>query len=806
MTGKQKVALHEESHAQPSILVPMTTEVVKRDGRRECVSFDKIQSRIDTLRLLPPALTKVDVVKVTQRVVQGVYDGVHTSELDDLTSETAAALSATHPEYASLAARVAVSNLHKTIRTSMDALYPYLSGCVATFVRYHSVAINERLDLTLDYQYDIFGFKTLLHSYLLRDEEGRPVECPQMMLMRVALGIHVEAGGTLPEVFDTYGRLSRLEYTHATPTMFNSGTRTPSLASCFLLPIADDSIQGIMDTNTRCALISKSAGGIGFSVSNVRASGAPIRSTGGRASGILPMLRCFNATARYVDQGGGKRKGAFCAYLEPWHPDVRVFLSMKKNHGAEELRARDLFYALWIPDLFMRRVEEDAEWTLFCPSTAPDLVDLHGVAFEEAYVAYEKRGVGMETVRAQDIWFAILDAQMESGVPFMLYKDAANAKSNQRNLGTIRSSNLCTEIMQYSSRDEVAVCNLASVSLPAHVTSKGTFDHAKLRDTVRAMVCNLNRVIDVNEYACDQARRSNLRHRPIGMGVQGLADVFARLRMAYEDEDARALNRDIFETMYFSAVEMSCELASKHGSYDTFDGSPASYGDLQFDLWGDEGRKAATTSGRWDWGRLKADVLRHGMRNSLLVAPMPTASTAQIMGNNEAFEPFTSNVYVRRVLAGEFICVNKHLVHALEQHGMWTEDVRDRILAADGSVQHVECIPDDVKRIFKTAWEMKMRTLIDMAADRGVFVDQSQSLNLFVADPNHKKLSSMHFYAWKRGLKTGMYYLRTRAATEAVKVTIPVAVTEEVDRARRATGGSHDEKADVETTCLACSA
>jgi len=776
-----------------------TTEVVKRDGRRERVSFDKIQNRIDTLRRIPPTLTKVDVVKVAKRVIQGVYDGVRTSELDDLTTETAAALSATHPEYSNLAARVAVSNLHKTTCPSIATLLPYLAERVAHFAREHQGAIDARMDLSLDFQYDIFGLKTLLHSYLLRDADGRTIECPQMLLMRVALGIHVEGGGGLEEVFDTYDRLSRLEFTHATPTMFNSGTKTPSLASCFLLPISDDSIEGIMETNTRCALISKGAGGVGFSISNVRAAGSLIKSTGGRSSGILPMLKCFDMTARYVDQGGGKRKGAFCAYLEPWHADVRAFLNMKKNHGAEELRARDLFYALWIPDLFMRRVEQNAAWTFFCPSETPDLVDLHGAAFDAAYEAYEERGLGVGTVRAQELWFSILDAQIESGVPFMLYKDAANSKSNQKNLGTIRSSNLCTEIMQYSSREEIAVCNLASVSLPAHVGRDGTFDHGKLRDTVRAVVRNLNVIIDINRYACDEARRSNLRHRPVGIGVQGLADVFATLEMEYEGRDARVLNRDVFETLYFSALEMSCELASRHGPYETFEGSPASKGVLQYDMWGDVGTEAAGASGRWDWLTLKARIKTHGLRNSLLVAPMPTASTAQIMGNNEAFEPFTSNIYVRRVLAGEFICINRHLVLALERSNLWTEGLRDRIIAANGSVQNIDCVPDDVKRVFKTAWEMKMRTIIDMAADRGVFVDQSQSLNLFVSDPNHKKLTSMHFHAWKRGLKTGMYYLRTRPASEAIKVTIPVEVTEEADQKKaEREGGGQD--------CLACSA
>lgn len=775
------------------LFVMATQHVLKRDGSREPVSFDKIQVRIETLRVASPELDKVDVVKVTKRVVQGVYDGVKTSELDDLTVETAAALSATHPDYAKLAARVAISNLHKTCPPCLSRLYPFLADDVVEFAKTHASQLESALDHSRDFQYDIFGFKTLLHSYLKRDDDGNVVETPQLLLLRVALGIHV---GDLPAVLDTYGRMSRLEFTHATPTMFNCGTKNANLASCFLLPITDDSIPGIFETITRCADISKSAGGIGFSISNVRASGSLIRSTGGRSAGLLPMLKCFDMTARYVDQGGGKRKGAFCAYLEPWHADTPVFINMKKNHGAEELRARDLFYALWIPDLFMKRVEAGGSWSLFCPSKTPDLIDLYGDDFERRYEEYEAAGIANEVIRAQDLWFAILDAQMESGVPFMLFKDAANRKSNQKNLGTIRSSNLCTEIIEYSSKDEIAVCNLASVSLPAHVVHN-EFDHDKLFDTVQVMVRNLNKIIDRNAYAREEARRSNLRHRPIGLGVQGLADVFALLQYEYEGEDAKRLNRQIFETIYFAAVTTSCQLAERDGPYDTYVGSPASEGLLQFDLWGEVGTSAL--SERWDWGSLKARIKQYGLRNSLLVAPMPTASTAQIMGNNEAFEPFTSNMYVRRVLAGEFIYLNRHLVRALEQRDLWTNEIRDLILAGNGSVQHIAGIPDEIKRVFKTAWEMKMRSIIDMAADRAVFIDQSQSLNLFVTDPTHKKLSSMHFHSWKRGLKTGMYYLRTRAATEAVKVTLPVEL--EV-----AVANEKCNKDDEGDGCLMCSA
>lgn len=750
----------------------MSTFVIKRDGRREGVSFDKITRRITSLC---DGLPGADAVRVAQRTVQGVHDGVKTSDLDTLAAETAAALAATHPDYALLAGRIAVSNLHKQTSPSFAAVFDHLAPDVRAVAEAHLARLDAALDFGHDLGYDIFGFRTLERSYLLRDATtGAVVERPQTMLMRVALGIH---GADVDAALETYDLLSRRAFTHATPTLFNAGTRHPNLASCFLLPIEDDSIAGIFSTNARCADISKGAGGIGFSVSNVRAAGAPIGSTGGKTNGLLPMLKCFEATARYVDQGGGKRKGAFCAYLEPWHADVRVFLEMKKNHGAEELRARDLFYALWIPDLFMRRVEADAEWTLLCPSKCPDLVDLHGAAFDAAYAAYEATpGVPVATVKAQELWFAILDAQIETGTPFMLYKDACNLKTNQQNLGTIRSSNLCTEIVQYSSRDEIAVCNLASLSLPAFVAG-GAFDHAALAHATRVLTRNLNRVIDRNAYPRPEARASNLRHRPIGLGVQGLADVFAVLGLAYDGPEAKALNRAIFETIYHASLDASCALAAADGAYASYAGSPASRGLLQYDLWGaTRAVEEAGGSGRWDWKALKARIAAHGLRNSLLVAPMPTASTAQILGNTEAFEPFTSNIYVRRVLAGEFALVNKHLVRDLEARGLWTESLRHRLIAANGSVQGLDEVPAELKARYKTAWEMSMRTLIDLAADRGVFVDQSQSLNLFVAAPTHQKLSSMHFYGWKKGLKTGMYYLRTKAAADAVKVTVPVAL------------------------------
>jgi ribonucleoside-diphosphate reductase alpha subunit len=738
------------------------TTVTKRDGRAEAVSFDKILRRIKSLCQGLPA---VDDVRVAKRVVQGVSEGVKTSALDELAAETAAALAATHPQYSVLAGRVSISNLHKMTRPTIAAIAAHLAEDVRAFVGEHVAAIDAEIVWERDYDFDYFGFKTLERSYLLR-VDGVVIERPQIMMMRVALGIHC---GSLEDVFTTYHLLSQRAFTHATPTMFNAGTKFPHLASCFLLPVVGDSIEDIFETQKRCALISKSAGGIGFSVSNVRAQGSRIHSTGGTSSGLVPMLRCFEATARYVDQGGGKRKGAFAAYLEPWHADVRVFLDMKKNHGVEEMRARDLFYALWIPDIFMRRVETDAAWTLLCPSQCADLVDLHGAAFDARYEEYENDvKISRTTLRAQEIWFAILDAQIETGTPFMLYKDACNAKSNQKHLGTIRSSNLCTEIVQFSSADEIAVCNLASISLP-YCVADGRFDFDALSRITRTITKNLNKVIDRNLYAREEARMSNLKHRPVGIGVQGLADVFALLDLPFDSAGAAELNRNLFETIYFAALDASCDLARLCGAHSSFEGSPASQGLLQFDLW-----NVDVGDARHDWSALKRRIAQFGLRNSLLVAPMPTASTAQILGNNECFEPFTSNIYVRRVLAGEFAVINKHLVRRLESVGLWNEAVRLAIIAGNGSIQHIPEVPDNLKALFKTAWELSMRTLIDLAADRAPFVDQSQSLNLFMAAPTHSKLSSMHFHAWKRGLKTGMYYLRTKPAADPVKVTVPV--------------------------------
>lgn len=761
--------------------------ILHTDGTREPVRFDRILDRVQGQSY--ELSNVVDPVRVSKRVIQGVYDGVTTAALDDLAAETAAALSSEHPDYSRLAARIAISRMHKFTSESIECVFPFMDDDTVAFCRMHLEVINAAIVWDRDFAYDYFGFQTLYRgAYLMKNEKGVVIERPQIMLMRVAVGNNC---GDIDAVIEAYNELSQGKYTHATPTMFNAATPNPTMASCFLLPIADDSIEGIMETNKKCALISKSAGGIGFSVSNVRAQGARIQSTGGVSGGILPMLRCFESTARYVDQGGGKRRGAFAAYLEPWHADVRTFLDMKKNHGAEELRARDLFYALWIPDIFMRRVMANEKWSLMCPSVCPDLVDAYGDEFDSLYLNYERFGSFVTTVNAQDLWFAILDAQVETGTPFMLYKDACNRKSNQKNLGTIRSSNLCTEIVQYSSGDEIAVCNLASIALPKFIID-GEFSHIELSRTVDIVTRNLNRVIDRNMYACPEARRSNLRHRPIGMGVQGLADVFARLSMSFDSPEARKLNRLIFETIYFSALQASNALAERDGMYETYPGSPCSQGLLQMDLWEENG---TPSDGMWNWEDLRARIRSHGLRNSLLVAPMPTASTAQILGNNECFEPFTSNIFVRRVLSGEFVVVNKHLVRDLEQLGLWNETMRQYIVAADGSVQGIPSVPNEIKERYRTVWEIPMRSIIDMAADRGPFIDQSMSMNLFMSNPTHERLSSMHFYAWKKGLKTGMYYLRTRAATDAVKITVAPDVIESASVCRR-----------NDPDCIACSA
>jgi len=750
--------------------------VIKRDGRRETILFDKITSRIEKLCY---GLNRdyVQPVEVAKKVIVGMYDCIETTRLDELAAETAASLTAFHPDYALLAARIAISNLHKeTLKSfseTMRALHTYvdpatgqaaplLADEVMEVVNQYAEQLDSAIIYARDYDYDYFGFKTLERSYLLK-MNGRVAERPQHLLMRVAVGIHQY---DIPAAIKTYELMSEKWYTHATPTLFNAGTPKPQLSSCFLLSLRQDSIDGIYDTLKQTAKISQSAGGIGLSIHNVRATGSYIRGTNGTSNGVVPMLRVFNDTARYVDQGGGKRKGSFAIYLEPWHADIFDFLNLKKNHGKEELRARDLFYALWIPDLFMKRVEENGKWSLFCPNEAPGLHDCWGDEFEALYQRYEQEERARKTVDAQELWFAILESQIETGTPYMLYKDAANRKSNQQNLGTIRSSNLCTEIIEYTSPEEVAVCNLASVALPRFVTPDRTFDHQKLYDITYIVTRNLNKVIDVNFYPVEEARRSNMRHRPIGIGVQGLADVFILMRHPFESAEARQLNREIFETLYFAAMSASCDLAKEDGPYETYAGSPLSRGMFQFDLWG------VTPSNRWDWEELRSRVAQHGARNSLLLAPMPTASTSQILGNNECFEPYTSNLYSRRVLSGEFVVVNKHLLNDLVNEGIWNLTLKDKIVAANGSVQNIPEIPEHLRELYRTAWEIKQRTIIDMAADRGAFICQSQSMNVFMTDVNFAKLTSMHFYAWKAGLKTGMYYLRTKAAAQAVKFTI----------------------------------
>ena len=755
--------------------------VIKRDGRRESVRFDKITARIENLcyELDPKFIQPIEVAK---KVIDGLYDGVSTSELDNLAAEVCASMTVRHPDYAVLAARIAISNLHKTTSQSfsntMKRLYTYVNPKtgenaqlidteVYGIIKRHAAKLDEAIDYKRDFGYDYFGYKTLEKSYLIR-LDGKVVERPQHMLMRVAVGIHRE---DIDSVIETYNLLSERWFTHATPTLFNAGTPKPQLSSCFLLTMKDDSIDGIYDTLKQCAKISQSAGGIGLSIHHVRAKGSYIKGTNGVSNGIVPMLRNFDMTARYVDQGGGKRKGSFAIYLEPWHADIKDFLELKRNHGKEEMRARDLFYALWIPDLFMKRVEQNEEWSLFCPNEAPGLSDCHGEEFERLYEKYEREGRARETIKAQELWFEVLESQIETGTPYMLYKDSANGKSNQKNLGTIKSSNLCTEIIEYTAPDEVAVCNLASIALPKFVTAgpngKLIFDHNKLYEITKVATRNLNKVIDINYYPVEEARRSNFRHRPIGLGVQGLADAFIMLRMPFDSAEARGLNEDIFETIYYAAVETSMELAKTQGTYETYEGSPASKGILQFDMWG-----VTPKSGRWNWNELKEKVKKYGMRNSLLVAPMPTASTSQILGNNECFEPYTSNLYTRRTLSGEFIMVNKHLMKDLINLGLWNDTMRNRLISTNGSVQNVPGIPQNIKDIYKTVWEISQKVIIDMAADRGAYICQSQSMNIFMQDPNFGKLTSMHFYAWKKGLKTGMYYLRSQAATSAIKFTL----------------------------------
>lgn len=767
-------------------------QVLKRNGKREEVSFDKITARVKKLCYGLDS-NFVDPIEISKKVIQGIFDGVTTSDLDNLAAETSASLATIHPDYAILAARIAVSNLHKNTNKSfsetMELLYNYIdpmtnqkAGLISDetiqVIRNNADKLDSAIIYDRDYSFDYFGFKTLERSYLLKANK-KVVERPQHLLMRASIGIH---GSEIDTAIETYNLMSEKWFVHATPTLFNAGTPKPQLSSCFLLSMVDDSISGIFETLSRCAKISQSAGGIGLSIHNIRAKGSYIKGTGGSSNGIIPMLRVFNDTARYVDQGGGKRKGAFAIYIEPWHADIMDFLELKKNHGKEEMRARDLFYALWIPDLFMERVVADKEWSLFCPNEAPKLYDTYGEEFEALYHQYESEGRARKVVRAQDLWYQICQSQIETGTPYILYKDACNKKSNQKNLGTIRSSNLCTEIIEYTAPDEVAVCNLASISLPKFIENK-TFDFNKLVEVTRVITRNLNRIIDINYYPIPEARNSNFRHRPIGIGVQGLADAFILMRMPFDSEAARQLNREIFETIYYAAVSESCELAKKYGAYETFPGSPMSQGIFQFDMWGVE-----PDTNRWDWNALRNEVMKYGIRNSLLLAPMPTASTSQILGNNECFEPYTSNFYTRRTLSGEYIVINKHLLEDLVKLGLWNQEMKEMIMFNNGSIQNIPSIPTKLKELYKTVWELSQKSIIDMAADRGAFICQSQSLNLFLENASVNKLGSMHFYGWKKGLKTGMYYLRTKSAVDPIKFTLSekhqkkfVEVTEQVE-------------------------
>lgn len=750
--------------------------VLKRDGRQEPVMFDKITSRIQKL-CYGLNMDFIDPPAITLKVINGLYSGVTTVELDNLAAETAATMTTKHPDYAVLAARIAVSNLHKETKKSfsevMEDLYnmidnktgnrmPMLSEHYYKIIMNHADKLNSAIIYDRDFSYNYFGFKTLERSYLLKIN-GKVAERPQQMLMRVAVGIH---GEDIDAAIETYNLLSEKWFTHASPTLFNAATRRPQLSSCFLLTMKDDSIEGIYDTLKQCALISKSAGGIGLNVHCIRSMGSYIAGTNGTSNGLVPMLRVYNNTARYVDQGGNKRPGAFAIYLEPWHPDIFEFLDLRKNTGKDEQRARDLFYALWIPDLFMQQVESNGDWYLMCPHECPGLHDTWGEEFEKLYHKYVEEGRYRRKVKAQQLWYAVIESQVETGTPYMLYKDACNRKSNQQNLGTIKCSNLCTEIVEYSSPDEVAVCNLASIALNMFVNPDKTYNFVKLKEVTKVITRNLNKIIDVNFYPVEEAKRSNMRHRPIGIGVQGLADAFILMRYPFDSEEAKLLNKQIFETIYYGAMEASCELAEKLGPYETYEGCPVSKGIFQYDMWN------VTPTDLHDWAALKAKVAKFGVRNSLLLAPMPTASTAQILGNNESIEAYTSNIYSRRVLSGEFQVVNHHLLRDLTELGLWDDETKNEMIAKNGSIQSIAKIPDDLKALYKTVWEVSQKVVIQMAADRGAFIDQSQSLNIHIAEPNYGKLTSMHFYAWKLGLKTGMYYLRTKPAANAIQFTV----------------------------------
>ena len=786
-------------------------EVTKRDGAKERVKLDKILNRVKK-QSYGLNMDYIEPMEIAKKVIHGLYDGISSVELDTLAAETAAALTPTHPDYSILASRICVTSLHKRTPKSfssvIDQLYnyvdpktglkaPMIADDVYDIIMKNSKDIDSQIIADRDLDYDYFGFKTLEKSYLLKID-GLPAERPQQMLMRVAIGIHKE---DLASAYKTYDLMSQGYFTHATPTLFNAGTRRPQLSSCFLVSMDGDSIQGIYKTLADVAQISKNAGGIGLHIHNVRGTGAYIRGTNGTSNGIIPMLKVFNETARYVDQGGGRRKGSFAIYLEPWHCDVEDFLNLRKNHGKEEMRARDLFLALWTPDLFMQRVKEDGEWTLFSPDEAPGLDDVYGEDFVKLYTKYEAEGRGRKTIKAQELWYKIIEAQIETGTPYMLYKDAANIKSNQKNLGTIKSSNLCTEIMEYSDSKETAVCNLASIALPKFIIpgKKPKYDLIALKDIAYTATINLNRVIDVNYYPTKETKTSNMKHRPIGIGVQGLADTFAILKIPFESDEAKTLDRDIFEAIYYGAMCASVDLAEKEGAYQTFKGSPLSKGLFQFDLWNE------TPSTRWDWEELRERVLTHGARNSLLLAPMPTASTSQILGNNECFEPFTSNIYIRKTLSGEFPVVNKHLVKELVKLNMWDDNLRDKIIINNGSVQDIAEIPDEIKIIYKTAWEMSQKIIIDHAAARAPFICQSQSMNLFVQDANFAKLSSAHFYGWDKGLKTGSYYIRTKAATTAIKgLGIDLSKNQELPKSEEANYSDLSCSIDNPEDCEAC--
>ncbi|GIY86369.1 ribonucleoside-diphosphate reductase large subunit [Caerostris darwini] len=795
----------------PNVAEPMY--VIKRDGRRENVMFDKITSRIQKL-CYGLNMDYIDPAIVTMKVINGIFKGVKTVELDNLAAETAATMTTKHPDYAILAARIAISNLHKETTKAFSSviedlynmknektgkLTPMISHSVYEVIMKNAEKLNSTIIYDRDFNYNYFGFKTLERSYLLKIN-GIVVERPQHMLMRVSVGIH---GEDVDAAIETYHLMSDKWFTHASPTLFNSGTPKPQLSSCFLLSMTDDSIEGIYDTLKRCALISKSAGGIGLNVHCIRATGSYIAGTNGTSNGLVPMLRVFNNTARYVDQGGNKRPGAFAIYLEPWHADIFDFLDLKKNTGKEEQRARDLFYALWIPDLFMKRVEADEMWSLMCPDESPDLYTCYGEEFEQLYEKYEKEGRFRSQVKARQLWSSIVESQIETGTPYMLYKDACNKKSNQKNLGTIQCSNLCTEIVEYTAPDEIAVCNLASIALNRYVKDQ-QFDFDKLREVTKVITKNLNKIIDINYYPVPQAEKSNKRHRPIGIGVQGLADAFILMRYPFDSPEAQKLNIEIFETIYYAALEASCELAEQYGSYETYKGSPASEGILQYDMWD------VTPTDKWDWAALKKKIAKHGLRNSLLLAPMPTASTAQILGNNESIEPYTNNIYSRRVLSGEFQVVNQHLLKDLTDLDLWNENMKNRLIANNGSIQNIDGIPDNLKALYKTVWEISQKVILKMAADRGAYIDQSQSLNVHIAEPNYGKITSMHFYGWKLGLKTGMYYLRTRPAVNAIQFTVDKKALKEGTNVN-GTNGKEKQMADIVCSlenkegCISCS-